>query len=197
MQNKKSRSAGFTLVELLVVIAIIGILGAVSVIGSVTYRNRALNSRVQQEVSSLQKAASLFYTANQRYPDPATASNVDDACYGSDGGVWQKCCVSLGGCSYQGEDIDTLSGDGDFAAAERAPEWMAFLGTRAEAVLNGSLPTFLTEAPTSPSGFKGVFYDCADVGCTDATVYFTVATSECTIGEPHDDLEGVCEDPIL
>jgi prepilin-type N-terminal cleavage/methylation domain-containing protein len=194
---KRAPRSGFTLIELLVVIAVIGILATLSVVATATYRNRAIMSRVEQETSTFQKASAIFFSKNQRYPDPSTASNVADACFGIDSGVWQKCCVSQGGCTYQGTSYDTLAADGDFAAAERAPRWLALLGTRAEAVMGRALPTFLTEAPTAANGFKGVFYDCLNAGCSGATLYFTISQDNCSFGEQHNGLDGVCEVGIL
>jgi len=58
---------GFTLIELLLVIAIIGILAAI-VIGSLgSAKNRAQDSKVKSNLSSLRNQAELYYTLNGNY----------------------------------------------------------------------------------------------------------------------------------
>jgi prepilin-type N-terminal cleavage/methylation domain-containing protein len=197
--NGRRGRGGFTLIELLVVIAIIGIFASISLVAMVTYREKAQSARVEQEVASFQKAAAVYFATNQRYPNPLSASNDGAACLTPINGAPQKCCISEGGCSYSGESLETLAGDGDFAAAPRAPRWLALLGTRAEAVLGGTLPRWLTEAPVSEGGnFQGVFYDCTDEDCGDAMVYFSVPKENCSRGTVHNGLddEGICEQNI-
>ncbi len=202
---KKSRrdrpNSGFTLVELLVVIAIIGVVASISIIATVTYREKAQAARVAQEVANFQKAVAVYYSENQRYPDPIN-SNYAEACYQSGtlvNGTPQKCCVSQEGCTYAGEDYATLEG-GDFAAAARTPRWLTYLiGETAHAIFGGSMPSFLTEAP-AVAGYKGVFYECASAACTNAYVYFSVPLTldSCTRGVVHGggDFFGVCAQDI-
>lgn len=199
------RDAGFTLIELMVVIAVIGIIASISLIAMVTYREKAQAARVAQEVANFQKAVAVYYAENQAYPDPRTASNADAACVieGSapDGGTpAEKCCVSQGGCEYAGEPYDTLiPGTGDFASAPQAPRWLSYLGETAHAIFGGSMPSFLTEAP-AVTGYKGVFYECANDACTNAYVYFSVppTVESCTRGTAHGGGEffGVCAQDI-
>jgi prepilin-type N-terminal cleavage/methylation domain-containing protein len=195
----RRKDGGFTLIELLVVIAIIGVLASVTLIAMVTYRNKALAARVEQEVASFQKAVAVYYASNLKYPNPASSNNADAACLGTSGGIYQKCCISEGGCSYQGTSLQTLNIYGDFTRAPRAPRWLTYLGERAEAVFNGALPRLLTEAPVSAGGnFQGVFYNCEDTNCTDATIYFSVPKESCSRGITHNGLtgEGMCEQNI-
>ena len=203
MKHPTRPQEGFTLIELLVVIAVIGIIASITLVAMVTYRERAQAARVEQEVSAFQKAAAVFYASRLRYPDPSESSNWEAACYNTaDPAAPERCCVSRGGCVYAGTALDTLAADGDFALAPARPRFALFAET-AYAVLGGTLPSFLTEAPLSEGGnFKGVFYDCQAAGCAGASVYFSIPRARgedgCPKGNAHNNLtaEGVCEQDI-
>jgi hypothetical protein len=172
----------------------------------VTYRAKAQKARVDSEVAAFQKAAAVYFATNQRYPDPRTAPNFEDACI-TNGGYPEKCCVSEGGCVYAGvgelETLATTGAGNEFAAAGRAPRWLALFGTRAEAILSGVLPRLPSEAPVSSDGFKGIFYECGSAGanCGDATIFFSIPEipgfdSQCSKGRAHNGNAGICQQNI-
>jgi prepilin-type N-terminal cleavage/methylation domain-containing protein len=63
LKNKK----GFTLIELLVVIAIIGILSSVVLSSLSTSRTKALDAKVQSQLSAIRDAAELYNITNGNY----------------------------------------------------------------------------------------------------------------------------------
>jgi prepilin-type N-terminal cleavage/methylation domain-containing protein len=64
---KKSLKRGFTLIELLVVIAIIGILASIILASLATARSKGNDSKVQEQLKSIQSAAEIYYDTNGSY----------------------------------------------------------------------------------------------------------------------------------
>ena len=62
------RSRGFTIVELLVVIVVIGILAAITIVAYSGIQNKASDSAVQADLSTIAKKMELYGVDNARYP---------------------------------------------------------------------------------------------------------------------------------
>lgn len=72
--TKGKRQNGFTIVELLIVIVVIAILAAISIVAYNGIQNRANDSSVNADLSTIAKKIELFRADNGRYP---TALNTD------------------------------------------------------------------------------------------------------------------------
>ena len=75
LKNYLKKSNGFTLVELLVVIAIIGLLISISIIAVQRYQKKAVDTRVEANLSQIRNIAAMIYTDDSNYnslchPDP-------------------------------------------------------------------------------------------------------------------------------
>lgn len=85
---KKGRR-GFTLIELLVVIAIIGILASIVLVSLNDARRGARDTKKIGDMRQAQLGLEIYFTANSKYPDPATASSCNganwDAAFGAGG----------------------------------------------------------------------------------------------------------------
>ena len=64
---KKKKKKGFTLIELLVVIAIIGILASIVLVSVNSARNRAKDSAIQSNVSSVRTESEMLYDDTGSY----------------------------------------------------------------------------------------------------------------------------------
>jgi prepilin-type N-terminal cleavage/methylation domain-containing protein len=67
MMNRRKGYRGFTLIELLVVISIIGLLATIVLASLKTAREKARNSRIQEELSSMRVAGELYLKQNGDY----------------------------------------------------------------------------------------------------------------------------------
>lgn len=66
--NSKRREDGFTLVEMMVVIVIIGLLATVVIINVMPATDRAAQTRVRADLSTLEQAIDMYRLENMRYP---------------------------------------------------------------------------------------------------------------------------------
>src|SRR6266850_8310883 len=73
MQKHKS---GFTLIELLVVIAIIGILSAIGLVSLGTAREKARDSKRQNDLASVRTALALYFDDSNSYPPNDSQCNI-------------------------------------------------------------------------------------------------------------------------
>lgn len=64
----KNKRAGFTVVELLVVVVVIGILASLIVVGFNAVRNRAYDTSVQNDLSSIAKKIKMYHATYSVYP---------------------------------------------------------------------------------------------------------------------------------
>ena len=67
MKNKNNKN-GFTLIELLVVIAIIALLSSVALIALVSARQKSRNTKRLGDMTQMNTALELYFTANRGYP---------------------------------------------------------------------------------------------------------------------------------
>jgi prepilin-type N-terminal cleavage/methylation domain-containing protein len=81
--KKKNLQSGFTLIELLVVIAIIAILSAIIILDLNSARGKAVNARVESEMSDLGAQMELYYDDNGGYI-PSNQTSVVDCTTGAD-----------------------------------------------------------------------------------------------------------------
>jgi len=72
MDQKTTRSSGYTLIELLVNLAIIGILTAISISTYMSYREKAKTARVQAELKNLHFAIEALANDTERWPGANT-----------------------------------------------------------------------------------------------------------------------------
>jgi prepilin-type N-terminal cleavage/methylation domain-containing protein len=68
-------SAGFTLIELLIVIAIIGIITTIVLQSMATSRDKANDSKIQQQLVSFRSSAEIYFNANNE--NYGTANNCN------------------------------------------------------------------------------------------------------------------------
>ncbi len=83
-KNKKQKNKGFTLIELLVVVAIIGLLSSIVLSSLAVAREKAQDSKVAQEVHSINLAIQLHITETGDFPntgDAVTHCLSSETCY--------------------------------------------------------------------------------------------------------------------
>ncbi|PCI89742.1 hypothetical protein COB18_02965 [Candidatus Kaiserbacteria bacterium] len=68
---------GFTIIELLVVMAIIAMLASVILVAFSTIQTKSRDTRRIEDVRELQKALSMYYIDNNRFPAAVTPIDVD------------------------------------------------------------------------------------------------------------------------
>ncbi len=71
------KARGFTIVELLIVIVVIGILAAITIVAYNGIQSRATFSKVQSDLSAVNKALQVYYADNGSYPATGTTSTVN------------------------------------------------------------------------------------------------------------------------
>jgi len=80
--SKFHNNKGFTLVELLVVISIVGVLSSIVLISITETRKKANDAKRMHDMEQIQKALSIYYNDNGRYP----SISGDSCCDGWDQG---------------------------------------------------------------------------------------------------------------
>ena len=70
-----TKNRGFTIVELLIVIVVIGILAAIVIVAFNGIQERAKWSKLQSDISSINKVVQMYYAQNGSYPATATPPN--------------------------------------------------------------------------------------------------------------------------
>jgi len=90
---------GFTLVELMIVIAIIGILAAIALIVSSSYRTRAKVAEATSDLDMIYKAMVLLESDTGLWPGHQTVSQINQ---GSGNEVWDLSAAAAGLVSTDG-----------------------------------------------------------------------------------------------
>lgn len=67
-RRRRDREEGFTLVEMMVVIVIIGLLATVVIVNVMPATDRAAQTRVKADLSTIEQAADMYRLENMRYP---------------------------------------------------------------------------------------------------------------------------------
>lgn len=86
---------GFTLIELLVVIAIIGLLATLAVVQFGAARSKARDAKRKADVSAIQKALELYYSANNQYPPSGGAIAPNNGWTNSNDASWAGLTTNL------------------------------------------------------------------------------------------------------
>lgn len=86
MNIGRRNSSGFTLVEMMIVIAIIGILSAVIIVNLNNARLRAYDANIKLELSSIRRAAEIYYSGpgNETYGDDTDSCDTASSMFKQD-----------------------------------------------------------------------------------------------------------------
>lgn len=79
MHNKNPHIGGFTIVELLVVVVVVAILAAITIVSYSGISNRANDTVVQSDISSMSKKLQIYLADQGTYPDTNFESQVSKA----------------------------------------------------------------------------------------------------------------------
>ncbi|MBN1655001.1 MAG: type II secretion system protein [Deltaproteobacteria bacterium] len=107
MSKLLQKKSGFTLIELMIVVAIIGILAALAVPAFISYVRRSKTGEATQNLNSMFKAASSYYS-KERTPQGLTGASVN------------YCVVASGAMSPADPSSDKkqFAADANFAALD-------------------------------------------------------------------------------
>lgn len=141
---------GFTIVELLIVIVIIAILAAITIVAYNGIQNRANDTAIKNDLSTMKRQVMLFHALKAEYPTPAQYFNGTD---GMEKPVISKNSYSTAGYNYyycvgipdksrfgiairsKSGQTYTISSTNDIVATTSGPSWNTACGAFGETVL--------------------------------------------------------------